>query len=185
MKDPLETAALQILKALGEDPRREGLKKTPQRVARALREITSGYNADINKVFNGAFFKAEYQEMVIVRDIAFYSLCEHHMLPFFGKAHVAYIPNGRIVGLSKIPRLVEAFARRLQVQERLTVQIADTLFKELKPLGAGVVLEAEHLCVSMRGVKNETSFATTSSMLGVFRTDNKVRGEFLNLIKKQ
>ena len=185
MKDPLETAALQILKALGEDPRREGLEKTPQRVARALREITSGYNADIDKVFNGAFFKADYREMVIVKDIAFYSLCEHHMLPFFGKAHVAYIPNGRIVGLSKIPRLVEAFARRLQVQERLTVQIADTLFKELKPLGVGIVMEAEHLCVSMRGVKNETSFATTSSMLGVFRTDNKVREEFLNLIKKQ
>jgi len=185
MKDPLETAALQILKALGEDPRREGLKKTPQRVARALREITSGYNADINKVFNGAFFKANYREMVIVKDIAFYSLCEHHMLPFFGRAHVAYIPDRRIVGLSKIPRLVEAFARRLQVQERLTVQIADTLFKELKPLGVGIVMEAEHLCVSMRGVKNETSFATTSSMLGVFRTDNKVREEFLNLIKKQ
>ncbi|MBI4351199.1 MAG: GTP cyclohydrolase I FolE [Elusimicrobia bacterium] len=185
MKDPLETAALQILNALGEDPRREGLKKTPRRVARALREITSGYNADINKVFNGAFFKADYREMVIVKDIAFFSLCEHHILPFFGKAHVAYIPNGRIVGLSKIPRLVEAYARRLQVQERLTVQIADTLFKALKPRGVGVVLEAEHLCVSMRGVKNETSFAATSSMLGVFRTDNKVREEFLNLIKKR
>jgi GTP cyclohydrolase I len=185
MKDPLETAALQILKALGEDPEREGLKKTPQRMARALREITSGYNADMAKVFNGAFFKADYREMVIVKDIAFYSLCEHHMLPFFGKAHVAYIPNGRIVGLSKIPRLVEAFARRLQVQERLTVEIANTLFKELKPRGVGVVLEAEHLCVSMRGVKNETSFATTSSMLGVFQSDNKVREEFLSLIKKQ
>ncbi len=185
MKDPLETAALQILRSLGEDPRREGLKKTPQRVARALREITSGYNADMAKVFNGAFFKAKYHEMVIVKDIAFYSLCEHHMLPFFGKAHVAYIPNKRIVGLSKIPRLVEAFARRLQVQERLTVEIADTLFKELKPRGVGIVMEAEHLCVSMRGVKNETSFATTSSMLGVFRTDSKVREEFLNLIKKQ
>ncbi|OGR68196.1 MAG: GTP cyclohydrolase I FolE [Elusimicrobia bacterium GWC2_61_19] len=185
MKDPLEAATLQILKAIGEDPGREGLKKTPQRVARALREITSGYNADITKVFNGAFFKADYSEMVIVKDIAFYSLCEHHMLPFFGRAHVAYIPNGRIVGLSKIPRLVETFARRLQVQERLTVEIADTLFKTLKPLGVGVVMEAEHLCVSMRGVKNETSFATTSSMLGVFRSDNKVREEFLKLIKKQ
>ncbi|OGR42135.1 MAG: GTP cyclohydrolase I FolE [Elusimicrobia bacterium GWA2_61_42] len=185
MKDPIETATLQILKALGEDPAREGLKKTPQRVARALREITSGYGADMDKVFNGAFFKAKYHEMVIVKDIAFYSLCEHHMLPFFGKAHVAYIPNGRIVGLSKIPRLVEAFARRLQVQERLTVEIAGTLFKELKPRGVGVVLEAEHLCVSMRGVKNETSFATTSSMLGVFQRDSRVRQEFLNLIKKQ
>jgi len=185
MKDPLETAALQILKALGENPDREGLKKTPQRMAKALREITSGYSSDMAKVFNGAFFKADYKEMVIVKDIAFYSLCEHHMLPFFGKAHVAYIPNGRIVGLSKIPRLVEAFARRLQVQERLTVEVAGTLFKELKPLGVGVVMEAEHLCVSMRGVKNETSFATTSSMLGVFRSDSKVREEFLNLIKKQ
>lgn len=184
MKDPLETAALQILKALGENPEREGLKKTPQRMARALREITSGYNADIDKVFNGAFFKADYREMVIVRDIAFYSLCEHHMLPFFGKAHVAYIPNGRIVGLSKIPRLVETFARRLQVQERLTEEIAGTLYKVLKPRGVGIVMEAEHLCVSMRGVKNETSSATTSAMLGVFRSDNKVREEFLNLIKK-
>jgi len=184
MKDPLEAAALQMIKAIGEDPGREGLVKTPQRVARALREITAGYNADIGKVFNGAFFKAKYHEMVIVKDIAFYSLCEHHMLPFFGRAHVAYIPNGRIVGLSKIPRLVEAFARRLQVQERLTVEIAGTLFKELKPRGVGVVMEAEHLCVSMRGVKNETSFATTSSMLGVFRSDSKVRAEFLKLIKK-
>jgi len=184
MKDPLETAALQILKALGENPAREGLKKTPLRVARALREITSGYGADMDKVFNGAFFKADYREMVIVKDIAFYSLCEHHMLPFFGKAHVAYIPNGRIVGLSKIPRLVEAFSRRLQVQERLTEEIAGTLYKVLKPRGVGVVMEAEHLCVSMRGVKNETAFATTSAMLGTFRTDPKVRSEFLNLIKR-
>ncbi len=185
MKDPLEAAALQILKAIGEDPSREGLKKTPQRVARAFREITSGYGADMNKVFNGAFFKADYREMVIVKDIAFYSLCEHHMLPFFGKAHVAYIPNGRIVGLSKLPRLVEAYARRLQVQERLTEEIAGTLYKVLKPRGVGVVMEAEHLCVSMRGVKNETSFATTSAMLGCFHTDNRVREEFLNLIKRQ
>ena len=185
MKDPLEAATRQILEALGEDPAREGLVKTPQRVARALREITSGYNADMTKVFNGAFFKADYKEMGIVKDIAFYSLCEHHMLPFFGKAHVAYIPNGRIVGLSKIPRLVEAFARRLQVQERLTGEIAGMLYKVLKPRGVGVVMEAEHLCVSMRGVKNETSFATTSSMLGVFQSDSKVRQEFLNLIKKQ
>jgi len=184
MKDPIESAALQILKALGENPAREGLKKTPQRVARALREITSGYGADMDKVFNGAFFKADYKEMVIVKDIAFYSLCEHHMLPFFGKAHIAYIPNGRIVGLSKIPRLVEAFARRLQVQERLTEEIARTLFKHLKPRGVGVVMEAEHLCVSMRGVKNETSFATTSAMLGSFQTDSRVRQEFLDLIKR-
>ena len=154
-------------------------------MARAWREMTAGYDADMNKVFNGAFFKAESGEMVIVKDIAFYSLCEHHMLPFFGKAHVAYIPGKHIVGLSKIPRLVEAFARRLQVQERLTVQIAETLFKQLKPRGVGVVLEAQHLCVNMRGVRNETSSAITSSMLGVFHKDNKVREEFLNLIKKQ
>ncbi|MDA8131574.1 MAG: GTP cyclohydrolase I FolE [Elusimicrobia bacterium] len=184
MKDPIETAALSILKALGEDPAREGLRKTPLRVARALREITAGYGADMDKVFNGAFFKTNYREMVIVKDIAFYSLCEHHMLPFFGKAHVAYIPNGRIVGLSKLPRLVEAFARRLQVQERLTGEIARTLFQKLKPRGVGVVMEAEHLCVSMRGVKNETSFATTSAMLGVFQTDSRVRQEFLDLIKR-
>lgn len=184
MKDPLESAALAILKGIGEDPSREGLVKTPQRVAKAWREITSGYNADLDKVFNGAFFKADYREMVIVKDIAFYSLCEHHMLPFFGKAHVAYIPNGRIVGLSKIPRLVETFARRLQVQERLTEEIAATLYKVLKPRGVGVVMEAEHLCVSMRGVRNETAYATTSSMLGVFQKDNRVREEFLNLIKK-
>jgi len=184
MKDPIESAALQILKALGENPAREGLKKTPLRVARAFREITAGYGADMDKVFNGAFFKADYREMVIVKDIAFYSLCEHHMLPFFGKAHVAYIPNGRIVGLSKIPRLVEAFARRLQVQERLTEEVARTLFKHLKPRGVGVVMEAEHLCVSMRGVKNETSFATTSAMLGSFQTDSRVRQEFLDLIKR-
>ena len=184
MKDPIESAALQILKALGENPAREGLKKTPLRVARAFREITAGYGADMDKVFNGAFFKADYREMVIVKDIAFYSLCEHHMLPFFGKAHVAYIPNGRIVGLSKIPRLVEAFARRLQVQERLTEEVARTLFRHLKPRGVGVVMEAEHLCVSMRGVKNETSFATTSAMLGSFQTDSRVRQEFLDLIKR-
>jgi len=185
MKDPLEAAALTILRSLGENPEREGLKKTPRRMANALREITSGYNTDIDKLFNGAFFKVNYREMVIVRDIAFYSLCEHHMLPFFGKAHVAYIPHGRIVGLSKIPRLVEAFARRLQVQERLTEEIAGTLFAELKPRGVGVVIEAQHLCMNMRGVKNETSSAMTSSMLGVFRSDNKVREEFLKLINKK
>jgi len=184
MKDPLESAALEIIKGIGEDPSREGLVKTPKRVAKAWREITCGYQADMDKVFNGAFFKAQYREMVIVKDIAFYSLCEHHILPFFGKAHVAYIPDGRIVGLSKLPRLVEAYARRLQVQERLTRQIAETLQKTLKPRGVGVVLEAEHLCVSMRGVRNETAYATTSSMLGVFQTDNRVREEFLNLIKK-
>ncbi|OGS15022.1 MAG: GTP cyclohydrolase I FolE [Elusimicrobia bacterium RIFOXYA2_FULL_58_8] len=183
MKDPLETAVLQIIKTLGENPRREGLLKTPARAARALREITSGYNADLDKVFNGAFFRVKCREMVIVKDIAFYSLCEHHLLPFFGKAHIAYIPDGRIIGLSKIPRLVEAFSRRLQVQEQLTQQIADALYKKLKPRGVGVVLEARHLCMNMRGVKNETSSAVTSAMLGTFRSDGKVRGEFLKLLK--
>lgn len=184
MKDPLETASLAILKAIGENPRREGLKKTPLRFARALREITSGYRADIDKVLNGAFFKVDYKEMVIVKDITFYSMCEHHILPFFGKVHLAYIPAGRIIGLSKIPRLVEAFSRRLQVQERLTIQIADTLQKKLKPKGIAIVIEAQHLCMNMRGVRNETSLAVTSAMLGSFSSDSKLRGEFMNLIKK-
>ena len=172
-----------LLKEIGEDPEREGLKRTPGRVARALAEMTSGYSVDINKIFNGAFFKADYKEMVVVRDISFYSLCEHHMLPFFGKAHIAYIPDGKIVGLSKLPRLVEAFARRLQVQERLTAQIADAIYGKLRPKGVGVVLEAQHLCMAMRGVKNVSSYAVTSSTLGVFRKDTRVRAEFFNLMK--
>ncbi len=184
MSSKTEQHIYSLLKELGEDPEREGLKKTPGRVARAMAEITAGYNIDIDKILNGAFFKVDYKEMVIVNDISFYSLCEHHMLPFFGKAHIAYIPDGKIIGLSKIPRLVEAFAKRLQVQERLTIQIADTIFKKLKPRGVGVVLEAQHLCMTMRGVKNSSSFATTSSMLGVFQKDNRVREEFLNLIRK-
>lgn len=184
MKDPLETSALELLKAIGEDPLREGLKKTPQRFARAIREMTCGYQADIDKVLNGAFFKVNYKEMVIVKDISFYSMCEHHILPFFGKVHLAYIPNGRIIGLSKIPRLVEAFSRRLQVQERLTLQIADTLQQKLKPKGIGIVIEAQHLCMNMRGVRNETSVAVTSAMLGSFSSDSRLRGEFLNLIRK-
>jgi GTP cyclohydrolase I len=181
MSSKTEHHVYELLKAIGEDPEREGLKKTPGRVTRALAEITAGYNMDIDTVLNGAFFKTDCKEMVIVRDISFYSLCEHHMLPFFGKAHIAYIPNGKIMGLSKFPRLVETFARRLQVQERLTVQIADTIFKKLKPRGVGVVLEAQHLCMTMRGIKNASSFATTSSMLGVFQKDTRVREEFLNL----
>lgn len=184
MKDPIETSALQILRAIGEDPGREGLLKTPRRVARAWREMTAGYGADLDEVFNGAFFKAHTREMVIVRDIAFYSLCEHHLLPFFGKAHVAYIPGRHIVGLSKIPRLVEAFARRLQVQERLTDQVAEALFRKLKPRGVGVVLEAQHLCVNMRGVRNESSYAVTSSLRGVFAKDSRIREEFLNLVRR-
>lgn len=183
VEDKLEAAVREILKQLGEDPRREGLEKTPRRTAKVLREITCGYSADIDKIFNGAFFRVNYKEMVMVRDISFYSICEHHILPFFGKVHLAYIPNGRIIGLSKIPRLVEAFSRRLQVQERLTTQIADTLQNKLKPKGVGIVIEAQHLCMTMRGVKNAASRAVTSSMLGVFQTDNRVREEFLKLIK--
>ncbi|HOW90622.1 MAG TPA: GTP cyclohydrolase I FolE [Elusimicrobiales bacterium] len=181
MSSKTEHHVYELLKLIGEDPEREGLIKTPGRVARALAEITSGYRTDIDQVLNGAFFKTDCREMVIVRDISFYSLCEHHMLPFFGKAHIAYIPNGKIIGLSKLPRLVEAFARRLQVQERLTTQIADTVFKKLKPKGVGVILEAQHLCMTMRGVRNASSFATTCSMLGVFEKDVRVREEFLNL----
>lgn len=184
MSDKIEPLILKLLEEIGEDPRREGLEKTPRRMAKSLREITCGYSTDIDKIFNGAFFKVNYKEMVMVKDISFYSLCEHHILPFFGKVHLAYIPNGRIIGLSKIPRLVEAFSRRLQVQERLTTQIADTLQNKLKPKGVGIVVEAQHLCMTMRGVKNATSRAVTSSMLGVFQTDNRVREEFLKLIKQ-
>ncbi|GAB4032975.1 MAG: GTP cyclohydrolase I FolE [Elusimicrobiota bacterium] len=173
-----------ILRKIGEDPSREGLKKTPYRVAKAYEEIMSGYKADVDKIFNRAFFKVNYKEMVIVKDIDFYSMCEHHMLPFMGKVHVAYIPNGLIVGLSKIPRIVEVFSRRLQIQERLTVEIADILYKKLRPKGVGVIIEARHLCMTMRGIKNQTSTAVTSSMLGCFEKDPKVRNEFLSLIKQ-
>jgi GTP cyclohydrolase I len=151
-------------------------------VAKAFGFLTSGYSSDIRKILNGAVFKEKYSEMVIVKDIDFYSLCEHHMLPFFGRAHVAYIPNGKILGLSKIPRIVEVFSRRLQVQERLTQQIADTLFDALNPDGVGVVIEARHMCMMMRGVEKQNSVATTSAMLGVFRDDVKTRQEFLTLI---
>jgi GTP cyclohydrolase IA len=174
-----------LLEVLGEDPQREGLLRTPHRVAKALEFLTGGYTQDIEKVLNGAIFNERYSEMVIVRDIDFYSMCEHHMLPFFGKAHVAYIPNGKIVGLSKIPRIVDVFARRLQVQERMTQQIADTLFAALSPLGVGIVIEARHMCMMMRGVEKQNSVATTSAMLGVFREDVKTRQEFLKLIESK
>ena len=178
----LEGLVTQMLTALGEDPQREGLLQTPHRVAKAYEFLTEGYRQDVGKVLNGAIFSERYSEMVIVKDIDFFSLCEHHMLPFFGRAHVAYIPNGKIVGLSKIPRIVEAFSRRLQVQERLTQQIAQTLFDALNPDGVGVVLEARHMCMMMRGVEKQNSVATTSAMLGTFRDDVKTRSEFLNLI---
>jgi|SRR5437660_227217 len=178
----IEEAVREILRTVGEDPLREGLLQTPRRVAESLQFLTSGYNKDIRSVLNGAIFSEKYSEMVIVKDIDFFSLCEHHLLPFYGKAHVAYIPNGKILGLSKLPRVVEAFSRRLQVQERLTQQIADTVFEALEPAGVGVVVEARHLCMIMRGVEKQNSAATTSAMLGSFREDDRTRNEFLNLI---
>ena len=174
----------QLLAALGEDPTREGLVDTPKRVENALRFLTSGYEADVDSVLNNALFTVDYTEMVIVKDIDFYSLCEHHLLPFFGRCHVAYIPSTKVVGLSKIPRLVEIFSRRLQVQERLTNQIAETIREKVNPLGVGVVMEATHLCMSMRGIQKQNSFAITSAMLGSFRQDARTRSEFLNLIRK-
>lgn len=172
-----------ILTEIGEDPEREGLLKTPKRVAKAYEYLTSGYNKDITKVLNGAIFSEDYDEMVLVRNIDFYSMCEHHMLPFFGKVHIAYIPDGKIVGLSKLPRIVEVFARRLQVQERMTKEIADTINEHLKPKGVAVVSEAYHMCMMMRGVEKQNSSTTSSSMHGVFKTDPKTRVEFLSLIR--
>ncbi len=178
----LERAIKEILRRVGEDPDREGLRRTPDRVAKAYAFLTQGYNQDIRKILNGAVFTEAYDEMVIVKDIDFFSLCEHHMLPFYGRAHIAYLPHGKIVGLSKMPRIVEVFARRLQVQERMTKQIAETLFDVLQPDGVGVVIEARHLCMMMRGVERQNSLATTSSMLGSFREDQRTRNEFLKLI---
>ena len=174
-----------MLGEIGEDPTRKGLQKTPHRVAKAMEFLTSGYGKDIDTVLNGAIFNEKYNEMVIVKDIDFFSMCEHHMLPFFGKAHVAYIPSGKIVGLSKLPRIVDVFARRLQVQERLTRQIADTIFEYLNPAGVGVVIEARHMCMMMRGVGKQNAVATTSAMIGVFKDDEKTRLEFLELTKSK
>ena len=172
-----------LLTELGEDPTREGLRDTPRRVARSLEFLTSGYRKNIDEVLNGALFTVEYNEMVIVRDIDFYSLCEHHLLPFFGKCHIAYIPDGRVIGLSKIPRIVDVFARRLQVQERLTSQVAGTIESRITPIGVAVVIEATHLCMSMRGVGKQNSITTTSAMLGAFHHDARTRNEFLQLIR--
>ncbi|PYS00430.1 MAG: GTP cyclohydrolase I FolE [Acidobacteria bacterium] len=174
-----------ILTKIGEDPTRGGLINTPRRVDRALRFLTSGYRMNADEVLNGALFEVAYDEMVIVKDIELFSLCEHHLLPFFGKCHVAYIPNGRIVGLSKIPRLVDMYARRLQVQERLTTQIAETIDTKINPKGVAVVIEAQHLCMIMRGVEKQNSVAVTSSMLGAFKDLQNTRSEFLNLIHKR
>jgi GTP cyclohydrolase I len=173
----------QLLAELGEDPDREGLLRTPLRVEKALRFLTSGYDADVDAVLNDALFTVDYNEMVIVKDIDFYSLCEHHLLPFFGKCHVAYIPRTQVVGLSKIPRLVEVFARRLQIQERMTNQIAETIREKIDPIGVAVVVEGTHLCMSMRGVEKQNSFAVTSAMLGAFRDSARTRMEFLELVK--
>jgi GTP cyclohydrolase IA len=179
----IEAHVTGLLQAIDPEPTREGLARTPIRVAKALRTLTRGYDEDPEAVINGALFTEDYSEMIVVKDIDFYSLCEHHILPFFGRAHVAYIPNGKIVGLSKIPRLVEMFARRLQVQERLTMQIAEVIEKVLAPRGVAVVAEAIHLCMMMRGVEQQNAFAITSSQKGTFQSDPKTRSEFMELIR--
>jgi GTP cyclohydrolase I len=182
--EALRSLVTQMLVALGEKPTRNGLLKTPDRVAKALSFMTQGYQRDIDHLLNGALFPIQYDEMVIVKGIDFFSMCEHHMLPFFGKVHVGYLPNKKVVGLSKIPRIVDTFARRLQVQERLTVQIAETLSTKLNAHGVGVVVEARHLCMMMRGVEKQNTVAVTSSMLGAFRSQPQTRLEFLKLIRK-
>jgi GTP cyclohydrolase I len=182
--DVLRSLVTEMLLALGENPGRNGLLKTPERVAKALAFMTQGYQRDIDHLLNGALFPIEYDEMVIVKDIDFFSMCEHHMLPFFGKVHVGYLPNKKVVGLSKIPRIVDVFARRLQVQERLTKQIAETLKTKLNAHGVGVVVEARHLCMMMRGVEKQNTVAVSSAMLGAFRTQQQTRLEFLKLIRR-
>ena len=183
--DPIPSLVEAMLKELGEEPGRDGLQRTPVRVAKALRFLTGGYDQDPHKILNDALFDVSYDEMVIVRDIEIYSLCEHHMLPFFGRAHVAYIPNGKVLGLSKIPRLVEMFARRLQVQERLTQEIGAILDEVLRPKGVAVVVEAIHLCMMMRGVSQQNAFAITSSLRGEFEANSKTRSEFMELLRHQ
>jgi GTP cyclohydrolase I len=175
----------EIIGSLGEDPEREGLKLTPSRVEKALKYLTSGYETNIGDIVNGAIFSVQYDEMVIVKDIEFYSMCEHHMLPFFGKMHVAYLAKNKVVGLSKIPRIVDAFARRLQIQERLTQQVAQCLEEMLEPLGVGVICEASHFCMMMRGVEKQGSSTVTSTMLGAFRNRKETRDEFLSLVRNR
>ena len=179
----IENNYREILKDLGEDPNREGLIKTPERVAKAMKFLTNGYEVDPDQIVKQAIFHEEYSEMVLVKDIEIYSLCEHHVLPFFGKAHIAYIPNGKIVGLSKIPRVVDTFSRRLQVQERLTIEIRDCLRRTLEPKGVAVVLECSHMCMQMRGVQKQNSATTTSAFTGLFLSNDSTRKEFINLIK--
>jgi GTP cyclohydrolase I len=183
--DPIEPLVQRLLELVGEDPSREGLQGTPDRVARSLRFLLSGYTQDVDEVVNGACFSVDYEEMVLVKDIELYILCEHHLLPFYGRAHVAYIPNGKVLGLSKLARVVDVFARRLQIQERLTTEIANALQEVLGAHGVAVVIDAMHLCMIMRGVQKQHSAAVTSSITGVFRTDEKTRGEFLSLIGRQ
>jgi GTP cyclohydrolase I len=173
-----------LLTHIGEDPAREGLLRTPARVEKALQFLTSGYTADLDGILNEALFTVDYSEMVIVKDIDFYSLCEHHMLPFFGKCHVAYVPRTRVIGLSKIPRIVDVFSRRLQVQERLTNEIAETIREKIDPLGVGVIMQGTHLCMAMRGVEKQNSCTVTSAMLGTFRSDARTRAEFLQLVQR-
>jgi len=174
----------QILEKLGQDPTRQGLRRTPERVDQALKFLTSGYHTDVQKVLNGALYEVKYDEMVVVRDIEFFSMCEHHLLPFFGKIHVAYIPRTRVIGLSKIPRIVDMFARRLQIQERLTQEVAQTIAEVIDPVGVGVICEARHFCMMMRGVEKQQSYMTTSSVLGSFHSDQATRMEFLSLISR-
>jgi len=181
-EQPMAPLVREILVQLGEDPLREGLQRTPERAAKALQFLTSGYSVDIRKLVNGALYEVKYDEMVVVKDIEFFSLCEHHMLPFFGKMHVAYLPKSRVIGLSKIPRIVDAFARRLQIQERLTQEVAQTIEQIIEPVGVGVICEARHLCMMMPGVEKQHSGAMTSAMLGLFRTQKKTRDEFLSLV---
>ena len=179
----MQTLIRSLLEQLGEDPSREGLLKTPERVEKSMKFLTSGYAADIDDILNGALFAVDYSEMVIVKDIDFYSLCEHHLLPFFGKCHVAYIPRTQVIGLSKIPRLVDVFSRRLQVQERLTNEIAECIREAVDPLGVGVIMQGTHLCMAMRGVEKQNSATVTSAMLGTFRSDARTRAEFLQLVQ--
>jgi len=181
----MEKQFKEILELIGENPNREGLKKTPKRASEAFKFFTSGYDQDVKKIINGAIYKESSNNMVVLKDIGFYSLCEHHLLPFFGKCHIGYIPNGKIIGLSKLPRIVNMYARRLQIQERITAQIADTINKAIKPKGVAVVMEAEHLCMMMRGVEKQNSKTVTSSVLGAFAKNRKTREEFLKLISSK
>jgi GTP cyclohydrolase I len=179
---PIAVSIQSIIRQLGEDPEREGLLKTPERAGKALEFLTSGYHMSVDQILNGALFSVKYDEMVIVKDIEFFSLCEHHLLPFFGKIHIAYLPRDKVIGLSKLPRIVDMFARRMQLQERMTQQIAQTIEEAVQPLGVGVVCEARHLCMMMRGVEKQHSGAVTSSMLGAFRSHKETRDEFLSLV---